>query len=174
MNPSDLDRFKVGGFPDDYPANVRTFYSPVDDCHGVILAVLDAVTSSAAIAMYGFDDDNAADKIKALLAHPTISVLLTFDSSQAGGVHEREILAREDYPNSIVAVGRSEKNRIMHMKCLVIDGLITVQGSTNWSADGEGKQDNELTVVFDRAHAHYARTRIDAIHASMLAKSAGS
>ena len=35
----ELSRFKAGGrFLDGYPADVRTFYSPVDDVHGVLVA----------------------------------------------------------------------------------------------------------------------------------------
>lgn len=171
MKPTDLDRFKTGGFPDDYPPNLRTFYSPVDDVHGALLAVVSSARQSLVLGMYGFDDDELADTIRRKLTSEHVFVLLTLDSSQAGGVHEKALLARENYPRSIVAVGRSEKGAIMHLKELVVDGRIVVKGSTNWSTGGESKQDNELTVVFDRAEAAAARTRIDAIHASMLAKS---
>jgi len=171
VKPTDLDRFKTGGFPDDYPPNLRTFYSPVDDVHGALLAVVSSARQSLVLGMYGFDDDELADTIRRKLASEHVFVLLTLDSSQACGVHEKALLAREDYPRSIVAVGRSERGAIMHLKELVVDGRIVVKGSTNWSTGGESKQDNELTVVFDRAEAAAARTRIDAIHASMLAKS---
>ena len=173
MKAADLDTFKVGGFPDDYPTNLRTFYSPVDDCHGVLGAVIDSATESLALAMYGLDDEDLVNRILAKLRDENIVVVLTLDSSQAGGVHERALLAQANFPKSIVVVGRSEKGAIMHMKELVVDGRIVVTGSTNWSTGGESKQDNQLTVIFDRAEAHAARTRIDAIHAHMLAKQPG-
>jgi phosphatidylserine/phosphatidylglycerophosphate/cardiolipin synthase-like enzyme len=56
----------------------------------------------------------------------------------------------------------------MHLKMVVIDGLDTVTGSTNWSAGGESLQDNQLTVVRDSVHAATSRARIDAIHTHML------
>jgi phosphatidylserine/phosphatidylglycerophosphate/cardiolipin synthase-like enzyme len=167
-----LDRHKTGGFPPDYPPNVRSFFSPVDDVHGALLELVQSASSSLCIAMYGFDDDELADAIEAKLADPAIEVQLTFDSSQAGGVHEREILAREAYPASSVAIGRSEHGAIQHMKLLVIDGTYRVSGSTNWSRSGEALQDNEMTVIHDRVMAVEARTRIDAIHAHMLAAAA--
>lgn len=169
MIPSDLDRFRQGGFPADYPANVRTFYSPVDDVHGALLAAVESAQQSLVVAMYGYDDDQVADAIKRKLADENVQVLLTLDSSQAAGKHEREILARESYPASIVAVGRSEHGAIMHLKLLIIDGLIVVNGSTNWSQSGETLQDNQLSVVFDRSEAYMARLRVDRIHAHMLA-----
>ncbi len=163
-----LDQYKTGGWPHDYPPSIRVLYAPVDDVHGALLHLITSAKSSLIIAMYGFDDPNLADAIREKLADPTCYVQLTLDSSQAGGVHEREILAQENYPASCIAVGRSEKNQIMHLKRIVIDSLITIGGSTNWSDGGESKQDNELTVVADRAVAAEARARIDAIHAHML------
>lgn len=170
MKPTDLDRFKAGGFPDDYPGTWRTFYASVDDVHGVLMAVIKSARTSLACAIYGFDDDEIADAIEEKLNDEHVQVTLTLDSSQAGGVHERKILAREDYPSSIVAVGRSEHGAIVHLKEAVVDGLIVITGSTNWSRSGESLQSNQLTVLFDRAEAHLARCRIDKIHANIISK----
>lgn len=167
-----LDRHKTGGFPPGYPPNVRTFYSPVDHVHAALVEVIASAQRSLVIAMYGFDDQELADVIRAKLQDPTIVVQLTLDSSQAAGVHERAILAEEGYPASSVAVGRSEKSQIMHLKEVVIDGLDVVTGSTNWSASGEGLQDNALVLIRDPLVAAEARARIDAIHAHMLAVAA--
>lgn len=173
LTPADLDQYAHAGFPADYPPNMRTFYSPVDDVHGALLAVVKSARESLVLSMYGFDDDELADAIREKLEDEHVQVLLTLDSSQAGGVHEKALLAREDYPRSIVAVGRSERGAIMHEKQLIVDGLIVVKGSTNWSTGGESKQDNECSIVFDRAEAHLARCRADAIHAHMLAAAKG-
>ena len=166
-----LDQYTKSGFPADWAADRRVFYSPIDDVHSVLKTCLAAAKQSIAIAMYGFDDDELADIIKSKLEAEHVTVQLTLDSSQAGGVQERALLAREDYPNTIVAVGRSEKGAIMHQKIAVVDGILTVTGSTNWSDGGESKQDNECSVHLDRAWAAKARARCDAIHAHMLAKS---
>lgn len=175
MNPptvlsdlSVLDHFAPAGFPPDFPPSQRIFFAPIDDVHGVLVACLAAARESIAIAMYGFDDDELATIIRTKLEADHIAVQLTLDSSQAGGVHERALLEREDYPHSVVAVGRSERGAIMHQKLAVIDGILSVTGSTNWSVSGEQKQDNECTVRLDRAVAARCRARCDAIHAHML------
>ena len=169
---SALDQFKAAPFPPGYPADVRTFYSPVDDLHGCLAYVIGSAQHEVLLAMYGLDDDVLAGAVKAKMSDPNIHVQLTLDSSQAGGVHERTLLAAEQYPNTSVAVGRSEHGAIMHLKILVIDATVLVTGSTNWSDSAEHLQDNELTVAIHPARAAEARLRITAIHAHMLAKAA--
>lgn len=168
-----LDQFKTGPFPPGYPTDVRTFYSPVDDLHGALLYAIQAAQSELIVAMYGFDDEQLADALKAKMADPGVHVQFTLDKSQAGGVHERTLLAQEGYPNTSLAVGSSEHGRIQHMKVLVVDATVLVTGSTNWSDAAEHLQDNELTVALHPARAAEARLRIAAIHQHMLAATKG-
>ena len=165
-----LDTFAAAPFPPGYPVDRRTFYAPVDDVHGALVQIVESAQRSIVLAMYGFDDEELAKAIGEKLEAENVYVQLTFDSSQAGGQHERALLQAESYPASSVAVGRSEHGAIMHMKELVVDGTILVTGSTNWSDGGERLQDNQLTVEINAVAAGLATARIGAIHANMLTK----
>jgi hypothetical protein len=140
----------------------------VDDVHGALVYVVSSARRSIVATIYGFDDEELADLIKEKLESPLIYVQLTFDSSQAGGVHEKKLLAKEDYPLSSIAVGRSERGAIIHLKEAVVDGVVLVTGSTNWSTGGETLQDNELTIRMSPYEASQAAARMGAIHADCL------
>lgn len=165
-----LDQYKAAPFPPGYPDSQRTFYSPVDNVHQTLTALLTSADKSLIIAMYGFDDSQLNDVIRSKLADEKIYVQMSLDSTQAAGKAESALLAPwlNDNAGNSIAVGHSEKSAIMHLKMVIIDGVDLVTGSTNWSTGGETRQDNQLTVIRDPLACAEARSRIDIIHDTML------
>ncbi len=167
---TDLDRFKAAPFAPGYPPGARTFYSPVDDVHGALTAVLESASHSVVVSMYGYDDPELNKVLRSKLEDDKIFVQLSLDSTQAAGEAEKPLLAEwlNDGTGNSIAIGHSEKGAIMHLKLVIVDGLDVITGSTNWSLGGETKQDNQLTVIRDPLVAAEARTRVDIIHDDML------
>jgi phosphatidylserine/phosphatidylglycerophosphate/cardiolipin synthase-like enzyme len=64
---------------------------------------------------------------------------------------------------NVVVIGHSSRGAISHDKMIVIDGLVTICGSTNLSTSGETLQNNEAVIVFDAVFAAEARARIDIV-----------
>ena len=126
------------GFGDHY-----LFFAGRDDVHGILLYLLKAETFGLKLNMFGYDDDELNDAILALLRNPNVAVQGTLDKSQAAGAHERKILAADEandpaFYNSFV-VTESATSQISHTKGGVLLGQgIGFEGSTNWSASGEG------------------------------------
>lgn len=168
-----LDQFKAAPFVTGYPKTFRSFYAPVDQIKPVLMTVISSAQHSLVVGMYGFDDDDLAAVIKQKLEAEHIYVQLTLDRTQAGGVHEKLLLGEMNYPASSIAIGSSEHGRIIHTKLVVVDGLFTIGGSTNWSDAAETLQDNELTVIQDPFVAAEATTRLNCIHANILAQQKG-
>jgi phosphatidylserine/phosphatidylglycerophosphate/cardiolipin synthase-like enzyme len=169
---NDLGRFKAAGrLPDQYPANARNFFSPEDRVHELLTALLNYARSSLVLNMYGYDDDALNAIILTHAANPKVYVQMSLDRSQAGGVHERKLLAGVlGQPACNVAIGVSTKHAISHLKVCIIDGLYTVSGSTNWSLSGETAQDNQLTLSNDPVIAAEYRAILDRNHTAMLSQ----
>jgi phosphatidylserine/phosphatidylglycerophosphate/cardiolipin synthase-like enzyme len=152
-----------------YPENIQHLFAPVDRVHEALVALCGAAQVSVAAAMYGWDDEEIDQLFREKLEAERIPVTLALDRSQAGGVHEKKILAawQPDLIGNSLVIGQSSKHAISHDKMIVLDGQVTIQGSTNLSESGEAKQNNECSIVFDAVYAAEARARIDCIHNEM-------
>lgn len=154
-----------------------------DDVHGALVYLFERVTLSLKMNMFGFDDDELNARIMALAEDPKVMVSVTLDKSQSGGVHEKKILEGDVAQDAAAfaadfAIGQSETHQISHTKGGVLDGLVGFEGSTNWSASGEGTginlkgaqgtgfkaQNNTLTVFTNAAEIAKFTARLDYMH----------
>lgn len=163
------------------------FFVGRDDVHSIIKQLLDQEKLGIIGNMFGFDDQELNDAILAKFKQPSVQVQITLDKSQAGGVHEKSIIAADektdptDFSNSF-AIGESATHQISHTKGFVLVGQgIYMEGSTNWSSSGEGtgitlkanvkkpagfkSQNNTLFVSTNHINLTRFRTQLDAEHA---------
>jgi phosphatidylserine/phosphatidylglycerophosphate/cardiolipin synthase-like enzyme len=160
-----------GRFLDGYPDDFRTFFSPRDNLHGLLAALLSSAQHSVVLNMFGYDDDELDSIIRQKLANAQLYVQMSLDKTQSKGVHEAKILAQWDndsFGNSIAIGTSSVHNAISHLKVLIVDGVYTVKGSTNWSLSGEQEQDNEITLSRNAVVAAETRAILDLNHDWML------
>jgi len=168
----DLAKYKTEGrFLDGYPTDRRTFFSPRDQVHPLLLSLISSAQHSLVLNMYGYDDKELDAAIREKLDAEHVYVQVSLDKSQAGGKTEKEVLAawsNTDFGNSIAIGTSSVKHAISHLKVLIVDGVYTVTGSTNWSLSGEGEQDNQLTIDRNSVVAAEMRAELDLNHDWML------
>ena len=122
----DLAQYKAEKrFLDGYPADQRSFFSPRDDLHPMLASLLASAQHSLVLNMYGYDDDELDELIRGKLDSKHVYVQMSLDKSQAGGKHEKALLAKwsnDKFGNSI-AIGTSEVHHaISHLKVLIVDG----------------------------------------------------
>ena len=138
--------------------------------YGLLTSLLASAQHSIVINMYGYDDADLDDIIREKLGAEHVYVQMSLDKSQAGGVHEKELLDQwsNDALGNSIAIGTSSKSAISHLKICIVDGVYTIKGSTNWSLSGEQKQDNELTLSRSAVIAAETRALLDLNHDWML------
>src|SRR5207245_2986408 len=102
--------------------------------------------------LFGHEDEATKGVLMKSALDPTITMLVTLHKSQAGGKHEAALLdfhKKHDlalFNTHFVtkthvqefAIGQSATHQISHTKGFVADGRVAGEGSTNWSASGEG------------------------------------
>jgi hypothetical protein len=132
-----------GAFGPTASPDFRVFYVGRDDVHGVLVHLFSRVRLSVKMNMFGYDDDQLNQILIGLVQDPTVMTQVTLDKSQSGGAHEKEILESDAVKDpegyaADFAVGESDTHQISHTKGGVLDGIVAFEGSTNWSASGEG------------------------------------
>lgn len=140
----DLQQFtREGAYSNTASKDFHLFYVGRDNVHEILKYVLSRVRVSLYLNMFGFDDDELNTILMAKVVDPTVTMLITLDQSQAGGVHEKALIAADQKSNLAAfnthfVIGQSLTGQISHTKGFVADGKVGAEGSTNWSASGEG------------------------------------
>lgn len=127
------------GYGDSY-----LFFVGRDDVHSILLYLIQHEKLSFKMNMFGYDDPELNDAIIALFKDPSIHIQISLDKSQAGGVHEKQLIAADEaqdpieFANSFTIL-QSATHQISHTKGGVLASqALYFEGSTNWSIGGEG------------------------------------
>jgi phosphatidylserine/phosphatidylglycerophosphate/cardiolipin synthase-like enzyme len=167
-----LYRNSQSPWPDGYPQEFKDFFSPEDGkgIHALLVQLIRSATKSVVLNMFGYDDNEIDAEIHKHSHNPKVYLQMSLDRTQASGAHERELLAKwnNDGIGNSIAIGKSAKNAISHLKVLIVDGEYVVTGSTNWSFSGEEEQDNQLTLLHSAIVAATYRSILDINHTQML------
>ena len=153
FNLLDLEQYTLEqSYATNASKDFHLFYVGRDDVHDILKHVISRVSISLYLNMFGFDDDELNNIIWSKVMDPNITVVITLDESQAGGVHEKTLLDQDQKEsltnfNTHFVVGQSATHQISHTKGFVADGKVGAEGSTNWSASGEGTLVNGTFMV---------------------------
>jgi hypothetical protein len=90
-----------------------------------------------------YDDEELNQECMRCAMDRSITTIITLDKSQSGGKHEKAILDSDVAKDPVAfqthfVIGQSATHQISHTKGGVLDGRVGFEGSTNWSASGEG------------------------------------
>jgi hypothetical protein len=133
----ELEQFtKEGVYSTNASKDFHLFYVGRDDVHDILKYLLLRVSTSLYLNMFGYDDGELNDQCMRCAREPTITTVVTLDKSQAGGIHEKAILASDVSKdtaafNAHFAIGQSATSQISHTKGGVLDGKVGFEGSTN-------------------------------------------
>jgi hypothetical protein len=144
FNLLDLQQYtKEKAYSNTASKDFHLFYVGRDDVHDILKYVLSRVTVSLYLNMFGYDDQELNDILMAKALDPQVTMLITLDKSQAGSPAEKALLNSDiaknpNAYNTHFVTGQSATHQITHTKGFVADGKVGGEGSTNWSAAGEG------------------------------------
>ena len=140
----DLQQFTLEGvYSNNASKDFHLFYVGRDNVHEILKYVLSRISVSLYLNMFGYDDEELNQIIMQKIMDPSITVMITLDSRQAGGKTEKALLAQDQKGelkafSTHIVVGESLTGQISHTKGFVADGKIGAEGSVNWSSSGQG------------------------------------
>lgn len=137
--------FPVFAAPATYhPASVQVWFSPKGGCTEAVVATINAATKSVRVQAYSFT--SAAIAAAVVAAHKRgIDVQVVLDKSQRTEKYSSaDFLVNGGVPTFIDA-----KHAIAHNKIIVVDGLLVLTGSFNFTKSAEEKNAENLLLITD-------------------------
>lgn len=123
------------------------YFSPKGGCAEQVIYWIERANSSIHIMIYSFTLDSIGNAI--LDAHKRgVEVQIVFEKSQISQYSEYHRLKAAGV---MVRVDRNP--HLMHHKVMIVDGIVVLTGSFNWSASAEKENNENLIVIKSKAVA---------------------
>ncbi len=117
------------------------YFSPKGGCEDQVLYWIDRANVSIHVLIYSFTLDSVGDAL--VEAHNrSVEVQLVFEVGQITEASEYQKLRAAGIP-----VRNDTNSRDMHNKVMIVDGMIVLTGSFNWSSRGENENNENLIVI---------------------------
>lgn len=117
------------------------YFSPKGGCENQILYWINRANVSIQILIYSFTLDSIGNAL--VKAHDGgIEVQVVFEKSQVTSYSEYQKLKAAG-----IMVRNDTNFKSMHNKIMVVDGLVVLTGSFNWSENGEKYNDENIIVI---------------------------
>jgi len=117
------------------------YFSPRGGCENQVLYWIDRANVSIHTLIYSFTLDSIGDAL--VDAHSRgVEVQVVFEVQQISQYSEYQTLRAAG-----VAVRNDTNSDLMHNKVMIVDGMIVLTGSFNWSSSGENENNENLIVM---------------------------
>ena len=127
---------------------VEYCFSPRGNCAAVLIKWIDQASKSVHVLVYVFTLDNVRDAL-IRAKNRGVDVKVVIDSQQSG-------LQGGEYTNlknAGVDVRLHQSGGTMYDRVVIIDGLIVITGSFDWTAEADEENDSNLAVIRNPAFA---------------------
>jgi phosphatidylserine/phosphatidylglycerophosphate/cardiolipin synthase-like enzyme len=129
-------------FPFSAHGQINVYFSPNGGCERAVIDQIGKARSQILVAIYTFTDTDIADALVSA-KNKGVRIQVLMDKGQAGGAYSKgDLLASNGIP-----VRYSTGAGLMHNKFAVIDTLVIVTGSFNWTISAEEKNAENLLVI---------------------------
>jgi phosphatidylserine/phosphatidylglycerophosphate/cardiolipin synthase-like enzyme len=118
------------------------FFCPEDACSEQVINHIDKARKHVYVAMYSFTLDSIADAL-IRARNRGVDVRVVVEESQLGRGSEYERLKKAG-----VDVMLDGNPALMHNKFAVIDGVVIITGSMNWSWSADNRNDENLVIIY--------------------------
>lgn len=118
-----------------------TYFSPKGGCAEQIIYWINSANSSIHVLIYSFTLSNIADALIDA-KNRGIDVKVVFEKGQISQYSQYFRLA-----NAGISVRNDTNPDYMHNKVAIIDGIIVLTGSYNWSSSAENSNNENLIII---------------------------